>query len=339
MNTIPKKYLSARHGEGAIHLMRRWIEKFGEGAIMGCLLDAYKKSNPADKAHVGTLMAMFFNLQSTEHASECACRFGIEIEPSLSVGEWILAERIRNGHNVCWLKEFSESVSHWPMLVEEFDSNKYPLVFTSESARRVLCISKEDGIYAFRTPQGAVRFMVINPMDNTALIDEEPFSGDIIDGCPLYFTETSHFVSPVFQLRVVSRLLDFVLSEVGYPTLPIKMSVVFNGYNASLINSPEYEIGGEKMSDWNNVSVYMRSDYPNDYIITSTSHFLPEDSPDCPENEVASKLIDALAATSILYSNIVKEQKMLSTSISELRNLSRKYEIFSNSRDSIDVPF
>lgn len=331
MNTIPKKYLSARLGNESIHLMRKWIGKYGELLIMECLLKAYADAKTVDKTHIGIILSMLFDVRSKEFAMDCANMFGFDPQPSLSVGESILVNRIKSGYNVAWLKEFSQLVSHWAPLVEEFDSEKYPLIFTPESASKVVCINKEDGIYAFRSIEGSVNIVVINTKQDDILVDEESF-GD--DEYPLYFTESSHFVSPVFRLRVVSRLLEFILAEIGYPTFKIKHSVVFNAHNAMLINSSEYESGGNNESDWQNISVYMRKDYPNNYIFSSASHFLPGDEIECIENDVATKLIEALAAVSILYSNLSEDKKLLSTSTKELQKYAKKCSIFSDVKDA-----
>lgn len=339
MNIIPNKYLSVRHGIGAIYLMRKWTGKYGELATMECLLNAYREAKDADKAHLGLLMAMLFDFRSNEHAVQCAGKFGISAMPSLSVGESILIRIVEKGNEIGWCKEFSDAVCGWAPLVEEFDYVKYPLIFTPDSTRQVLCISKDDGIYAFRMSDGSLNLLVINTMNDTALIDEEPFGTEGSENYPLYFTESTHFVSPVFRLRTVCRLLEFILSEVGYPPLHIKLNVVFNKHNAYLINSTEYEADGDHASDWQHISVYMRRDYPNDYIFRSVTNLLQGHELECNANRVMSKLIDSLSAVSILYKNISNEEKLLAVSNRELRKFCKKYKIFSDGKEPPELLF
>lgn len=333
MNIIPNKYLSARHGENAIHLMRRWTGKYGESAAMECLLNAYKEANDADKSHIGLLMAMLFDFRSNGHAVDCAGKFGVSVRPSLSVGESILIQKAKDGNEIRWLKDFTQAIHGWTSLVADFDSVNYPLIFTPDAVRQILCISRNDGIYAFRMADGSINFLVINTINDPILIDEEPFGKEGAENYPLYFTESTHFISPVFRLRTVCRLLEFILSEVGYPPIQIKLNVVFNKYNAYLINSTDYEANGAHTSDWQNISVYMRKDYPNDYIFSSVTNFLQCHKMGSNEIQVTSMLVDSLSAVSILYKNISNEEKLLAVSNRELRRFCKKYSIFSDGKE------
>lgn len=331
---LPNKYLSAKFQNQAISLMRKWLGKVSEsdkGDVIEQLLQAYDETaSPMDKKHIGGLMAMIFELKSSEAASECAGRFAIETLPGLSVGESLMIDRAKTGYSTCWRKKFSSKVTDYRLNTADIDSDKHPLVFSSDAACKVFCLSSVDNIYAFRSAgDSAVNILVIdNSLNDTALIDEDSFCCGKNADYPLYFTDHSHFVSPIFRIRTIFRILNYILTEVGYPTFTTRPKVLFNRPNACLINASEYEPGGVHQKDWEGISVYLRRDYPSDYIFKSVGHIVPTPDTNSAEYEVTVKLISALAATAILYHDLSEENHLLFGSDHELAKLVRKSGIF-----------
>lgn len=327
MNAIPKKYLTAANASKAYMLMRKWLRTSGEATVMEHLLKAYGNAPSADKCHLGAMMAMIYEMKSRETAEECAGLFGHTGLPGMSVGESILVARLEGKEKMEWLTTFSYKVRSWQPLVEEIDTNRHPLVFSPNMSGRVLTISKEEDIYAFRNNGGELYLVCIGNTGNDILIDEDGFGET-----PLYFTVSTHFVSPVFKLRLANHLLNFVLAEIGYPSLHTRLVVVFNAYDAILINYDEYASGGDKADEWEDIEVYMRKDYPDRYIFTSASGFFPKEEENCLENNTASRLIEAMAATSILYQRLRQDGKDAEISAAELRKYSRTLGLFDQSK-------
>lgn len=328
MKTIPKKYLSAKFVREARSLVRSWSQK-GESdeALVQEIIEAYGAAKNRNRFHLGALLAMVFDLKCPDAAKKCAKLFNIPLADGCSVSESIYATGISDEVLTPWRKDFSPKVMMWHPIVEELNIDKYPLVVYPSMADRVLTIHQSDAIYVYRRTDGALNLFLLHPSAENILIDEEQFA----DEAPLYFTEKTHFVSPIFKLRLVMLLLDFVLGEVGYPPLKIDLTAVFISPQAYLLNYDCYAPGGDNVADWEGATVIMRRDHLNEYLFTDVSRILVEgDFGEFAENEINSKLLGAFAAVSILYGNIDFHDEMGKYDSVYLKSLCKKYAIFSS---------
>lgn len=327
MKKIPKKYLSAKFKHEARSLVRSWSQKSeSDEELVKELIEAYRVAKEQDRFHLGTLLAMVFDLQCPDAARECARLFEVPLSEECSVSEAIYAGGATDDAPLYWRKEFSLGVKEWLPIVAELDTEKYPMVVSPSMADRILTISRSDAMYAYRQFDGTLHLFILNSSDEDILIDEEQF----MEEAPLYFTENEHFVSPVFQLRLVKRLLDFVLSEVGYPPLKIAMTAVFVSPQAHLLNYDCYVPGGDNAKDWKGITTIMRRNHLNEYLFTDANYFYMESGrPDTVEYDIYSNLLWALAAASILYENVNRNKKLEKYSSAYLRSLCREYDIFS----------
>lgn len=271
-------------------------------------------------------MSMMLGMKSSTFAKECASRCGIETLPGLSVGESLMVDHVKSGQPLRLRNEFTQRVRDYTQLTTDFDSQKYPLVF-SNACGNVLCLNRDDGIFVFLTSEGVNVLIINTDINDDVLVDEESFCiGDDAD-YPLYFSQSAHYVSPIFTLHVIGKILELVLELSGYPTFETHLIALFNNHNACLLNADEYEKGGEHESEWRDVEIYLRQDYPSDYIFTAAKCFFPSPDVDSPENKIRTELIHAFAATAILYDELKKDNKLLIKS-NELRKFVRMSEIF-----------
>ncbi len=103
-----------------------------------------------------------------------------------------------------------------------------------------------DELCAYRdADRGALVLRVCNDCAQDILIDEEEFNNEE----PLYFTESSHFTSPVFLVTKAKHILNEILTQMGYPYVRIRTELAFvsryaNPYNMDCM----YDI--ESKGDW-----------------------------------------------------------------------------------------
>ncbi len=103
---------------------------------------------------------------------------------------------------------------------------------------RSICIfpiSDEDGIFCYRD-NGAVVFVAKTDIQEDIIIEEEYTEyGESFDP-PFYFTASTHFVSPVYQMRCAVYAFRIAMSASGYPHIPhIRMRLVV-GPGTTVIN-------------------------------------------------------------------------------------------------------
>lgn len=326
MNIIPKKYLSHKYAAEARTQLRKWLMGKDAGDAARELLDAYEGASDADCRHLAVLMTMVFDLQTPPVAAECARLFGFDTRPAMSVGEAMLVGSCAQASDLAWLKSFSKKVGVWNELSKDFDTNRYPLIAPPDKSRSILTISAKDGIYAFRHTGGMVDFFAVTNTCEEVLVDEERFN----DEYPLYFCTNSHFVSPVFMLKAVRRLFEFVAAEIGYPTVKVNLTMILNNSAGSLINADDYSTGGIKADEWEGIVAYERRDYIGKYLFDNIGDFLynADADPSSVESSVMSKLIEVLAAVSIMYKGLNEDYALHDLTKAKMTRYARKLGIF-----------
>lgn len=105
--------------------------------------------------------------------------------------------------------------------------------FTAGS--HVRCISRKHNIHYYRDGAGALVLLGVLPVTSAVLVDEEMFG----DEPPLYFTESTHFVSPVYYMDRATILLRELLALSRYPHLRIRHLVFYKGADCYPINEDD----------------------------------------------------------------------------------------------------
>lgn len=307
-------------------MVRAWVNEYGTPQdIAGALVNAYSEASEANKEHIGKLLAMVFESRSEELAEECAGKYGVKIRPCRSVGESICVGDCDNISDLRFRMDFTRLVKGWPTVVEEFRKDRYTHIVPSDAVRQILAISITDRIHVFRHIDGSVRLFIIEDIPASILVDEEKFG----DEPPMYFTESSHFLSPVFKLNLVERLLDFCLAKIGYPYVKVLKSVVFSSPEAELINGADYFPGGDCAQQWEGVEVVLRRYNRNNTIFRDITSFLkPENLENALENEHTAMLLFALGAVSLMYKEIIDTRRNYYPSDHALDKMAKSIGIF-----------
>ena len=106
--------------------------------------------------------------------------------------------------------------------------------FTEDAC--VVAISEKEKVYCYKEHDGALVLLSVENCNQDILCDEDTF----IEGeLPFYFTATTHFVSPVFKLGMLSTLLNELLLHIGYPYMRIKKKVLYTAADVRLINEDD----------------------------------------------------------------------------------------------------
>lgn len=325
---IAKKYLSSSSSLSSYHQVRKWVHVgIPVMEIVETLTAAFgeAKAKDKDKLHLSSMLAMAYDFGSPKFAEKCLSLMGATKKSRMSVGQSIFLERCEHLGYVDWVREYSDNIKRWNPLVEKFDTDRWRGIIYDEHSGRVLTIDREDNIHALRSSDGSVTLFILNDCCADMLIDEESF----IMEAPMYFTESTHFVSPVYKINLVWKILDYCLSMIGYPHVNIKREVVFTSAGAKLMNIDEYTGLGVHVHDWDGVSVGFSAKSASPYFYDSI-HFLDEFKVNSLRNDLLNMLIDSLAATSVIYKRIKINfgEEFVKADDKLLRRIAKEEEIF-----------
>lgn len=323
---IPKKYLSPSTGGEAFIRMRGWLKgELAVGTALRQLSAEYAAAkSDAKRLHVGRLIA-FVMYEGGDVGAKVAEEFGAEMVPGWTVAESLLREVFPEG--VKWRRCFGD-------FVDDYEPPK----FTARRLERVVANAGEavlplaTDIVAFRGLHGELRFAALNDCPSDILVDEEIF---VTEEPPLYFTESSHFISPVHKLRLMERIATHMLTEIGYPPLKIRLSVVFTADEVTLVNREEYD-GGASSDDWAGVEVILLKEHEESPLLRSGLSFDEMPRSGMSAWEMSKALRTALQATSVIYRHLGREEGFASNlTLKRLRELCNNFRIFRKKRETL----
>ena len=248
--TLPENMKEARL------MVREWgmEDDFGVAKAKS-LLEAYRATeDQKQKRHLGLLLAMIYETLIKGVAYECATGFGLEKERGLSVSESIFCDDYGRWDKFIWRKDMSGIDDKFDFSTNESDWRKLANIVPENMANRPMVLFREENgtnIYVVRNIDGIMRIMGVNQCNKAFLPDENFFNGEP----PLYFTDCSHFVSPVFYVQTIHTIIEYILKEIGYPPLPIEKSVIFPSEKAANVDEEKYEPDGELEDLWIGVAV------------------------------------------------------------------------------------
>lgn len=325
MKKIPQKYLSAtNHREACANVRYFLASGLSVKDMAEQLTEKYRTSKSAVREHLGKMLATIYDFENSEIARECARMFGIEPLSTLSVSESLCLYGLRDSERVFSKKEFSDDVTGNLAPVDTFPAAKWPMVVASGCYDDIITLSSSHNIYAAMGEGKELNLFIFEPSHSDILIDEAVFGDEV----PLYFTEIDHFVSPVFKINVLKRLLDFCLEEVGYPYIRINKKVIFTSAQARLVNLDQYVGEDYREKEWEGIEVIMMKDIMPHYAITDTCSMFYGDDPEAPYNQLRGMLLHSLISASMLYETVWAEKLTLSLSPKKLTELCQKLNIF-----------
>ena len=325
MEKIPQKYLSATNNKEACANIRHFLASgLTVKGMAEQLTEKYRNSKYAVREHLGKMLASVYDFENSEIARECARMFGIEPLSSLSVGESVRLFGLSEGEKVFSKREFSNDVTGNLAPVDTFPAAKWPMVVDPRCYDDIITISNTHNIYASMSENVELNLFIFEPSPCDILIDDTVFG----DEPPLYFTEINHFISPVFKINVLKRLLDFCLEEVGYPYIKINKKVIFTSPEAYLVNLDQYVVEDYRDKAWEGIEVIMMKDVMPHYAVSSIGILFYGDDPDSPYNQLRSMMLYSLIAASMLYEKVWAENLSARLSPNKLTELCQQLNIF-----------
>lgn len=300
---IPRKYLQASNSRAARGLLRTWLSRgLTVEDIARQITERYATAPEKDKRHLGELLTMVYEFRSLRVAEKCADLFGLERETGFSFGQSILELGYGDATKIEWRRELNVDTGAGSLIAKGFPYGRYRMVCEESTMVNVLTVSEEEATYVTIDKRGRLILFAVSDVSESILVDEESFNDEL----PLYFTENSHFVSPVFKVNVLKKVLDYVLREIGYPFVEMECKAIFCSPTADLINRDDYIKGGDMSRNWAGVDVIMIKDVLPGRAIPNQGFFFAD--PTGPENlrrDIEYMLVRAVAAAAEIYRTIL----------------------------------
>lgn len=241
-----KKYFSPAFGCKSIMYIRKWLTS-GASALdiaRWINLEYSKASEDKEKHHLGMMlcavMATENNVRALPIARKCADLFSLPLSHGRTVAESAMLNMMGeyNKSNLEWFESFNPYfVKSCKLPSAVVPANPVTSYLPPKYQSDLITVNAKKNVYIRRDNCGRLLLIVINKCNTDMLIDEEKFNFEP----PLYFTESTHFVSPVWLVNQVSMILEYILMRIGYPPLPISKQIIFDAPGAFLINEEEYK--------------------------------------------------------------------------------------------------
>lgn len=325
MKNIPQKYYKEKNQREALSNLRRIVSSgLSVKDIALQLSSRYETADDSEKKHIGKLLASVYDFKSSTIAKECAFLFGYKMREWLSVGENMFIEGYHEKDNLLFRKQYSNRViENSAKLFDNFEGGRRRIL-QSASMENVLTINKAHQLYAAIHTNGEVSIFIVESCGSDMLVEEVSVMGDV----PLYFTESTHFVSPVFKIKLVKIILDYCLKEIGYPAITINPKVIFADVRANLLNRSDFEGPEAIYDDWKGIEIIMYSDVDPKYPINDVGCWGPMESENGILLQLRAALINSLSATALICNTICEETKMPKLTSAALAALCKKHKVF-----------
>lgn len=188
----------------------------------------YPKASDGGKKHLSMMSSMLYDLislgQGRQSSLLCLSPAGLAEDVCLSLG---------TSESIFFAQGGTTKNLALPTAVDD-TPDEHIVKYFKESCH-VRCISRKHNIHCYRDGAGALVLLGVIPVKSAVLVDEDMFG----DEPPLYFTESTHHVSPVYYMDRASILLRELLNLVGYPHLRIRHVVVYDGADCYPINEED----------------------------------------------------------------------------------------------------
>lgn len=252
---LKKEHLEPANIRKTMLLVRKWTSRHDDArTVIAELNTAYKEAGEKERKTIGLLMAMVFDNFDTKLSMECAFRFGHERISGISVAESIFCDRYLDNENFIWRRELKKVEQGGLFVLTDEDRKKLTHIVRGGYINRVIPLFKEENesdIYIMRGADGEMRLLTLNTREDDFLVDEAHFNNEI----PFYFTDCTHFCSPVFLAKAMKAIINFVLAEIGYPPVKINNSVVFYTNRYRMFDFDKYANGEDETKEWAGVEV------------------------------------------------------------------------------------
>ena len=256
MRKPAKIYFQPSSGTKSIMHMRRWMDS---GTTVADLVRWIKTEydNAEDnetKEHLGLMLATAMSVSDSfsgrRLAYKCAGLFDMPTVKDMTIGEVaLLTMAVMNGGKPFeWPETFNPYFAKSCRLPSDVaPSENVTKALSPADHRNLVTVDARHSVYFMRDAKGYAWLIAVNHCNTDILVDEEPFNREV----PLYFTDSTHFISPVWIVKQVADILEYILMVVGFPPMKIYKRVIFDAPDANLINEDIYMENG----DWEDVDV------------------------------------------------------------------------------------
>lgn len=298
----PKTYEKKAYRLGAVRMARNWLTRdiTPEGMVI-FFSDIYKKcgNDAEEQRKLLALIAYCMSLADENFAIRAAKMAGIDWTPGRSVGESIAIFLEEEYGDIPWRAAVGEGFG-FEYNLRNFHPDADIDTYASPKVQSFIAyLTEVDGsrVYAWRSPDGELIIDVVNHFDEDILIDEEMFN----DEPPLYFSEHSHFISPVCVANVTRRVLESVLEIIGYPPVSIRTHIYFTHPDADFVNAEDYSDGNRKTGwRWNGVDVHTTPSFRTPVVTNAVPFVTGGLSADSPLGRNDAMLFKAVGATAFM---------------------------------------
>lgn len=258
----------------------------------------YRDSSSKVRYYLGKLLSSVYDFTAQDIATLCAELFDIKKYPDLTVSESIYISDYEESETLYWRNTFTDEVTYWEPLVSPFPEEKNPMVIDPAYVGNVLTVDSEDDIYVLRDKDNGIHLFTVEEGEEDILIDEQCF-----ESTPAYYyTATQYFVSPVFRVKRAKQILEYCLKAIGYPYIPVRMTVVFTARKTNLLNSEDFLPGGIFEDSWKGVNVILQKQILPEPVFNNARNFMGGGfDPDSIHGSLYAGMLHSVAATSILY--------------------------------------
>lgn len=308
MRKPAKKYFTPESATDSIMLIRKWMSGGASHETIARWISAEyaKATDVATRRHLGFMLCAVYDSVSDKVtnsvASKCADMFGIDRIKGHSISESAMIESIRlNGMvNFQWLEEMSPEFSHQSVsLIGSLPKCEKSDIFTLRDCENLFPIDSSNKIYALRSIDGNIWLISLCDCKDPVIIDEEVFNNTPAQ----YFTEHYTFISPVWIINIICRVLEYLLERVGYPPMNIRKRVIFYSPEVKLLNYNSFKHD----KAWTGVDVLTAKD-KNLYPLLPPSISLSSRTRDVMPEQLITDMMLFLCLSSV--SEIVKHHEL-----------------------------
>lgn len=155
-------------------------------------------------------------------------------------------------------------------------------------------------VFACRRHSGRLALIYVTGCEQAVLVDEEEFTGSE----PTYFTESTHFRSPVNVLHTLREIFRYVLARDFNPPIQLELNLAVPSAKCSFLNIDDFikDDIRETHPDWRELNLIMRSERPSGYLVNDVAPFF--DKPDGDWYGYDCRIRELLALTSEIFAMI-----------------------------------
>lgn len=312
MQKIPANYLTAAHIREARAMVREWLcEGLEVRDIAMQISERYRRASPAMRRELGRLLGIVYDFETPETAAECARLFGehtfgylgLNVSQSLFVAGYETLERLdwRN-------RLYVTGPDRYPHFDERI-TMAMPRIVPDDKLDCVYTLHRSERVYAVMTMNGTVHIFAVSNCGQDMLVDEEPFN----DEAPMYFTESTHFKSPVYKVRTISRILEHLFCEVGFPYVHVSPEVIYTNPNAHLINAYDYTGDGEHSGQWAGIDIRILREPKAAPLYPDVRRIATPHTRHLQICELNQMLEECLRAAGYIYFRVTEKNRLLPT--------------------------